>query len=139
MSTLKTCPPLGAAAAAILFATSAAAQNWTGPYLGGSAGYASGRDDGGETILFDRNLDGAFKDTVATAAGADAFSPGFCGGSANGPTPGAGCTDRTPAPSRMSCFSLIGSGAQSSAGRSWPCYGGTSGSRSDADAGARTA
>jgi hypothetical protein len=50
----------------------------------------------------------------------------------------ASCSDRTPAPSRMSCFCLIGSGARPSARRSWPCYGGASGSRSDAEAGVGT-
>jgi outer membrane immunogenic protein len=93
MKTLKTCLSLGAAGAAVLFAASATAQSWSGAYVGGSVGWASARDDGGETILFDRNLDGSFNDTVTTSAGANAFSPGFCGGSANGPTPSSGCAD----------------------------------------------
>lgn len=34
------------------------------------------------TPAFDTSLDGNFTDTVRTVAGADAFSPGFCGGAA---------------------------------------------------------
>ncbi|MBC7768051.1 MAG: outer membrane beta-barrel protein [Phycisphaerales bacterium] len=74
-------------------ATPAAAQDWNGPYIGGHAGYAFQPDDDGETILFDTDLDGSFGDTVFTTAPANAFSPGFCGGSANGPTPADGCSD----------------------------------------------
>jgi outer membrane immunogenic protein len=82
------------------FATPAFAQDDYGPgefdglYVGGSIGanMNGGNDD--ETILFDRNLDGTFGDTVSTAAGANAFSPGFCGGSVgNSPTrPSGGCS-----------------------------------------------
>ncbi len=66
---------------------------WSGFYLGGNVGSSepTGGNDG--RILFDTNLDGQFGDTVRTAAGADAFSPGFCGGSANGRTPASGCSD----------------------------------------------
>ena len=46
-----------------------------------------------ETISFDTNLDGAFADTVRTAAGASAFSPGFCGGLAINAMAVAGCTN----------------------------------------------
>ena len=65
--------------------------NWTGGYVGvyGSATQANDQDD--ERLRFDRNLDGNFGDTVTTAAGADAFSPGSCDGSANGVVPTAGC------------------------------------------------
>jgi outer membrane immunogenic protein len=63
-----------------------------GFYVGGSIG-ATFSDNEDETILFDRNLDGTFGDTVSTAAGANAFSTGFCGGTVGtSPTrPGAGC------------------------------------------------
>jgi outer membrane immunogenic protein len=73
------------AIAAVASAGPAAAQSadWTGGYVGGRIGYAFGLDDNDERILFDRNLDGTFGDTITTAAGANAFSPGFCGGSAN--------------------------------------------------------
>jgi outer membrane immunogenic protein len=42
-------------------------------------------------VTFDTNLDGSFGDTVMTAAGANAFSPGFCPGVPQGLTPAAGC------------------------------------------------
>lgn len=80
-----------------LLPSSALAQDseagWTGAYVGGRLGYAFQRSDRDETILFDTNLDGSFEDTVTTAAGANAFSPGFCGGAATGPTPATGCRD----------------------------------------------
>lgn len=74
-------------------ATPAAAQDWQGPYVGGHLGYGFQPDDDDERILFDTDLDGQFGDTVRTGAGADAFSPGFCGGRATGPTPADGCDD----------------------------------------------
>lgn len=85
-----------AALAAALTASTAplaAAQTWTGPYLGGTFGAALQMDDADEIVSFDTNLDGMFGDTVRTIAGADAFSPGFCGGIASGPTPAAACTE----------------------------------------------
>lgn len=69
------------------------AQPWTGGYVGGYVNYGFQPNDDDETILFDTNLDGNFNDNVNTAAGANAFSPGFCGGAANGSTPGDGCRD----------------------------------------------
>jgi outer membrane immunogenic protein len=69
------------------------AGSWTGPYVGGRLGYAFQRGGGDETVLFDTDLNGSFDDTVTTGTGADAFSPGFCGGSAGGRTPGSGCAD----------------------------------------------
>lgn len=83
-------------ALALLVAASPAyaqADDWTGAYAGLHLGMADqpGSDD--ETIRFDRNLDGDFNDTVTTTGGANAFSPGFCGGAANGPTPASGCAD----------------------------------------------
>lgn len=56
-------------------------QGFNGFYIGGSFGgsHTAGKTD---SILFDRNLDGVFGDTLTTAAGANAFSPGFCAGSA---------------------------------------------------------
>lgn len=85
----------GGASALALLACPALAQDtdWTGPYLGvhAGAGFQSGDDD--ETILFDTDLDGDFDDPVNTAGGANAFSPGFCGGSANANSPAGGCED----------------------------------------------
>lgn len=72
-----------------------AQSNWNGAYFGGHAGPSSQADDRNESILFDTNLDGVFGDTVRTAAGANAFSPGFCGGAANGPTPASGCRNNS--------------------------------------------
>jgi len=88
----------GVAALAML-ATPAFAQDtgtpdeFSGFYVGGTIGYDTQPNDVGESILFDRNLDGTFNDTVTTAAGANAFSPGFCNGSARATTPAFGCTN----------------------------------------------
>lgn len=86
---------VAAMCAAVIMAgvSTAAAQNWTGPYIGGSIGGGFQPADASETVGFDTNLDGAFGDTVRTAAGADAFSPGFCGGLAVNATASGGCTD----------------------------------------------
>lgn len=65
---------------------------WTGAYVGAQLGYAWQGHHKNETVLFDRDANGTFGDTVTTAAGANAFSPGFCGGAASGPTPATGCT-----------------------------------------------
>lgn len=62
-----------------------------GPYVGVSIGGAFQSNDTGSSILFDRNLDGRFGDTITTAAGANAFSPGFCSGAANTNAPAGGC------------------------------------------------
>ena len=65
------------------FAQDADEHPFDGIYVGGSVGAAVQPNDGGKsTILFDRDLNGSFGDTVVTAAGPDAFSPGFCGGAA---------------------------------------------------------
>ena len=69
----------------------AQAQEWQGPYLGGFVGYGYQMEDDNKTVLFDTNLDGTFGDTVNTFSMANAFSPGFCSGRANGTTPGSGC------------------------------------------------
>lgn len=83
-------------AAAILAAGPALAQDegsWTGFYVGGQAGYGFQPGDGNETIRFDTGLDGSFGENVNTSGGANAFSPGFCGGAASGATPNDGCRD----------------------------------------------
>lgn len=75
-------------AAALAFAAPAAAQDmvedapFTGIHVGGSFGFDAQPNDVGETIEFDRNLDGVFLDTVRTGTGANAFAPGFCNGAA---------------------------------------------------------
>ena len=70
--------------------TTADDSGFNGFYIGGSFGgaHTAGKT---ESILFDRNLDGNFGDTLTTAAGANAFSPGFCSGTATTSAP-SGCT-----------------------------------------------
>lgn len=84
-----------AAASLAAFATPAFAQSedeqWEGAYIGGTIGVPAQKNDGGESVLFDTDRDGKFGDTVRTTSGANAFSPGFCGGAANGRTPAEGC------------------------------------------------
>ncbi|MES2623659.1 MAG: outer membrane beta-barrel protein [Pseudomonadota bacterium] len=68
-------------------------ESWTGPYAGIYIGTMLDIDNSGsDSFLFDTNLDGNFGDTVITAAGANAFSPGSCSGAATSPTPGTGCS-----------------------------------------------
>lgn len=71
----------------------AQSQDWSGPYVGiyGAATQTNDQDD--ERLGFDRNLDGRFGDTVVTGTGADAFSPGSCGGSAANAVAANGCDD----------------------------------------------
>lgn len=82
-----------ATASLTLLAGAAQAQDtsWTGAYVGVAAGLADRKESGNETIGFDTNLDGSYGDTVRTGAGADAFSPGFCGGSFSTNAAGGGC------------------------------------------------
>jgi outer membrane immunogenic protein len=72
-------------------ANAATAQTWKGAYVAGFVGGARPAEHPAESVGFDTNLDGAFGDTVRTAAGANAFSPGFCGGLAVNATAAAGC------------------------------------------------
>lgn len=84
------------ASAIVGFGTSASmasAQEFSGFYAGVHGGYNLQAGDGSETILFDTNLDGNYNNTVNTAAGANAFSPGFCGGRAQGALPADGCSN----------------------------------------------
>lgn len=95
---------LPAASLALLMAGVAApalaqsAPDWTGPYIGIYGGVIDSNEQAGESLIFDRDFDGAFDDTVVTAAGANAFSPGSCDGAASDPTPAGGCNkdDRGP-------------------------------------------
>ena len=80
--------PLGAMALALAapaFAQDGDAVDWSGPYVGGSIGYTFQQNDSNEHLRFDTNADGNFNDTVTTTAGANAFSPGTCGGAARRP------------------------------------------------------
>ena len=54
---------------------------YNGPYIAVSGGLATHDDHNTDTIVFDTNRDGTFNETVFNAAGANAFSPGFCDGS----------------------------------------------------------
>ncbi|PXA98067.1 hypothetical protein DMC47_10575 [Nostoc sp. 3335mG] len=69
-------------AASPAFAQDAPEKEFSGPYIGASVGYSFQGNDVGESILFDRDLNGSFGDTVVTSGGANAFSPGFCNGAA---------------------------------------------------------
>jgi outer membrane immunogenic protein len=93
---MRTIIALGALATALV-ATGAQAQDMTGEpapfsgiYIGASGGYDVQPNDVGSSIRFDRGSNGSFGDTVSTAAGANAFSPGFCNGRAVGATPAPG-------------------------------------------------
>ncbi|MFC0633689.1 outer membrane protein [Brevundimonas balnearis] len=94
---MKTAVSFAALAAAGLIASQAQAQSaptdWSGPYVSIYGGGLLPEDDEDERLVFDRDFDGDFDDTVVTGAGADAFSPGSCGGQALGATPAAGCDD----------------------------------------------
>lgn len=90
---MKVALALTCAVVALAGTGTAVAQTWTGVYGGGFAGGGFQSKDASETVRFDTNLDGTFTDTVRTAAGADAFSTGFCGGLAVGATAAGGCTD----------------------------------------------
>lgn len=75
----------GAALGALCFAAAtlpahAQENEFSGPYAGVSVGHSMQNNDTGETIEFDRDLNGSFGDTVVTSGGANAFSPGFCNG-----------------------------------------------------------
>lgn len=76
-------PAIGASA--LMMSSPAFAQEderyFNGPYISGTIGLESVEDGRGDTIVFDTDRDGTFGDPVNTAAGADAFSPGFCAGS----------------------------------------------------------
>ncbi|MES2554262.1 MAG: outer membrane beta-barrel protein [Pseudomonadota bacterium] len=92
MKAFLTCASLTLLAGSITSAYAQSSDSWTGPYAGVYVGTMLDADNSdADSFLFDTNLDGNFGDTVFTAAGANAFSPGSCSGSANGPTPGAGC------------------------------------------------
>ncbi|BBF70466.1 outer membrane protein [Sphingomonas bisphenolicum] len=88
--------PLGATLALVLampaVAQDSAPVDWTGPYVGGSFGYNWQKKDGAEHLRFDSDADGDYDDVIRTGTGANAFSPGTCGGAARGSTPASGCS-----------------------------------------------
>lgn len=68
------------------------AEDFNGPYIAIGGGASLQPNDSGETLLFDTDGDGNYGDTVRNGAGADGFSPGFCGGRATG-TANRGCAN----------------------------------------------
>lgn len=88
---------LSAASLAVLLAGVAApalaqsVPDWSGPYIGVYGGVAENNEDAGEALIFDRDFDGQFDDTVTTTTGANAFNPGRCDGSATGQAVDNGC------------------------------------------------
>jgi outer membrane immunogenic protein len=76
---------LSAASLTLLLAGTAApafaqsVYDWSGPYVGVFGSFVQPDDDANETLVFDRDLDGQFDDTVVTDTGANAFATGFCG------------------------------------------------------------
>lgn len=65
--------------------------HFDGPYVSAFGGWSTQSNDGGDTLVFDNDRDGNNDNTVSTAAGDNAFSPGFCNGEARGATPASGC------------------------------------------------
>lgn len=82
---------LAATFSAAVPAMAQSSDSWTGPYAGGRIGYSWQPRDNGERLDFDTDRNGTFGDTVRTAAGANAFSPGFCGGAGATSAPAGGC------------------------------------------------
>jgi len=84
---MRTIMLAGAALAAVTAAPALAQETtadapFSGIYVGAAGGYDVQSNDVGSRILFDRNLDGNFNDSVLTGAGGNAFAPGFCNGAA---------------------------------------------------------
>jgi outer membrane immunogenic protein len=75
------------------FAQDAEPRFFDGFYVGGSFGLDAIDDENGEGIVFDTDGDGEYGDGVITTTGANAFSPGYCNGAANGPEASDGCSD----------------------------------------------
>jgi outer membrane immunogenic protein len=80
----KTMLACGAAALALPSAAFAQEEDryFDGFYISGAVGTEFVEDGRDDSLVFDTDGDGEFDDTVRTVAGADAFSPGFCAGSA---------------------------------------------------------
>ncbi|MBX9574452.1 MAG: outer membrane beta-barrel protein [Caulobacteraceae bacterium] len=79
-----------AALLAVAGATPALAQatpDWNGFYVGIHGGFLDSDEDKNETLVFDRDFDGDFDDTVVLSAGGDAFSPGYCSGQGSNAQP----------------------------------------------------
>lgn len=85
---------LACGVAALAVSTSAQAQDedryFDGVYISGAVGIEFVDDRNQDQIRFDTDQDGTFNDTVRTGTGANAFSPGFCNGTATS-VPNAAC------------------------------------------------
>lgn len=76
-----------ASIAAPAFAQEADAE-FSGPYVGVSAGQTSVKNRTSvDPVQFDTNRDGTYGDPVLTSTSANAFAPGFCAGQASGNAP----------------------------------------------------
>lgn len=80
----------GAGPAAAQDAQNARDTHFDGFYVSGTVGMAAKNNDN-DTVVFDTDRDGEYRDTVNTASGANAFGPGFCHGVSGGVTPAAPC------------------------------------------------
>jgi outer membrane immunogenic protein len=68
------------------------APDWSGPYIGVYGGVTENNEVAGEDLIFDRDFDGDFDDTVVLDGTTnDAFSPGSCSGGALGQAFANGC------------------------------------------------
>jgi outer membrane immunogenic protein len=68
------------------------APDWSGPYIGVYGGVLENNEDAGEGLVFDRDFDGEFDDTVVlNGTTNNAFSPGSCSGAASTPEAAGGC------------------------------------------------
>ncbi|MDQ3125244.1 MAG: outer membrane beta-barrel protein [Pseudomonadota bacterium] len=66
--------------------------DWSGPYIGIYGGVLENNEDAGESLVFDRDFDGQFDDTVVlNGTTTNAFSPGSCDGSSNTNAASGGC------------------------------------------------
>ncbi len=92
MKYLVTTALLALAVAAPAVAQDSDTDYFNGFYVGGTVGLDVTADRGDEGFDFDTNRDGDFDNTVRTVAGANAFSPGSCGGFALNAT-NSGCRD----------------------------------------------
>ena len=66
---------------------------YDGFYIGAALGGDFVDDARNDRLIFDTDGNGVFDNTVQTGTGADAFSPGFCAGDANGSRFVDGCGD----------------------------------------------
>ncbi|MGZ9100056.1 MAG: outer membrane protein [Brevundimonas sp.] len=68
------------------------APDWSGPYIGVYGGVLENNEEAGERLVFDRDFDGQFDDTVVlSGSGDNAFRPGSCDGEALTNASAGGC------------------------------------------------